>query len=485
MRPAHANGTRTGLLALLLAGVLAMMVLSAKADIHPVPLEKNTDSAKCLECHAEKAKGKAVHTAIATGCTSCHEIRVNRDVTRVKLTTTTAYTLCLTCHPAMNAAEISGTVHKPAVRDCLKCHDPHTTDNKYQLLKPTSGGPKENLCLECHTTGENVPAKGSRHPALDMGCETCHLTHKTGPAGQVEMDFHLTKPAPALCVECHDPSNADLQKAHQNQPFGTADCLSCHDPHSSSNPKLMRKYMHPPFADKSCEICHAPAKDGKVVLTQADVKSVCVTCHDEQAKHIESAKVPHPGAMGDCTDCHSPHASRQPGLPKTNGVAICLTCHTDQAELLKKKPIHHQPAAKQACGICHDAHGGENEKLLRAKGSALCLECHGPESRPQKNDAAGVYTIFNGKVELPLDYFSKNKVIILPLKGGFGHPVQGHPVADVMDPQDVTKVKTKLSCFTCHQPHESAKPGLLVNDQSNNMAFCDTCHKNRLAIGAN
>ena len=28
-------------------------------------------------------------TAIATGCLSCHEVRVNKDVTRVKLTTTT------------------------------------------------------------------------------------------------------------------------------------------------------------------------------------------------------------------------------------------------------------------------------------------------------------------------------------------------------------------------------------------------------------
>ena len=44
------------------------------AATHPVPLDKNTDSAKCIACHQDKAKGKAVHSAIATGCTSCHEI---------------------------------------------------------------------------------------------------------------------------------------------------------------------------------------------------------------------------------------------------------------------------------------------------------------------------------------------------------------------------------------------------------------------------
>ena len=247
----------------LAAAVITVFALGGRADIHPVPLEKDADAAKCLECHSDKAKGKFVHTAASTGCTSCHEIRVNRDVTRVKLITTTSYGLCLTCHADKNAAEIKGKVHKPALRDCVKCHDPHQSDNKNQLLKPTNGDAEENLCLSCHAVGVNVPEKGSRHAALDLGCETCHLTHKTGEPGKIEFDYHLTKAPPALCLDCHDASSADLQKAHQNQPFATANCVSCHDPHQSKLPKLMAKYTHPPFVDKQCEMCHAPPKDGK------------------------------------------------------------------------------------------------------------------------------------------------------------------------------------------------------------------------------
>jgi predicted CXXCH cytochrome family protein len=67
--------------------------------------------------------------------------------------------------------------------------------------------------------------------------------------------------------------------------------------------------------------------------------------------------------------------------------------------------------------------------------------------------------------------------VILPLKYGRGHPVSGHPVYDVMDPTNITKVQTQLTCLTCHQPHSSAQPDLLVKDQSNNLAFCVTCHK--------
>src|SRR5215469_4553491 len=123
------------------------MAFAAK---HPVPLDKNADTSTCLACHEDKTKGKAVHSAIAMGCTTCHEIRTVKDVTHVKLTTSTPSALCITCHAEKNAADAKGTVHAPAVRDCLKCHDPHSAENKNQLLKPVSGDSKENLCLSCH-----------------------------------------------------------------------------------------------------------------------------------------------------------------------------------------------------------------------------------------------------------------------------------------------------------------------------------------------
>ena len=453
----------------------------AFAGVHPVPLDKNTPPEKCAECHADKAKGKFTHSAIAMGCTSCHEIRVNKDVTRVKLITTTPQALCLTCHADHNAADLKGKVHPPAVRDCVKCHDPHASDNKFQLLKPTSGDKNTNLCLQCHTQGVNVPEKGSRHAALDMGCDTCHVTHKTGERGKEEFDFHLTKASPALCLDCHDAKDAALIKAHQGQPFATSNCVQCHDPHQSNSPKLIQAFAHPPFAMGSCETCHQPAKDGKVVLTQADVKTLCVTCHTEQATQIEKAKVQHPGAQGDCTACHNPHAGKTPGFIQPDPVNACLACHSDQAEQFKKAHLH-QPAFGLGCATCHEPHGSDNEHLLRAKGSALCLECHGPDSKPQKLDAEHVITIFNGKVKMPADYFVKNKVVILPIKYGLGHPMLGHPVQDVMDPTDITKVKTHIDCMTCHQPHSSTQPDLLVKDQANNMQFCDNCHKNRLTL---
>lgn len=455
--------------------LFAIACAPAIAKLHPVPLDAKTDAAKCIECHADRAKGAHVHSAMATGCLSCHEIRATKTDTRVKLKTVTTVSLCLSCHADKSATGIKNRVHAPAVRDCTTCHDPHQSANANLLLKPASGGKAENLCLGCHNTGLNVPEKGSRHAALDSGCSTCHVTHKTGERGKREFDFHLTKDVPALCIDCHDPKDEALAKAHNHQPIAGSDCLTCHDPHQSRSPKLLQAFLHAPFSDKdSCATCHRAAKDGKVVLTHASSRELCLSCHAEKAEQIKNAKVQHPGAAGDCTDCHSPHAGRSPGFPKPNAVAICLGCHSDIAEQ-GKKAHPHQPAFEQGCATCHEPHGGENEHLLRAATvNTLCLECHGPEPKVQKLETEHMVAIFDGKVKLPGKYFLG--VPSLPLQYGAGHPVERHPISDLKDPQDPSKVLTAINCLTCHQSHAGAERGMLVNDQPDNQAFCSTCH---------
>ena len=95
---------------------------------------------------------------------------------------------------------------------------------------------------------------------------------------------------------------------------------------------------------------------------------------------------------------------------------------------------------------------------------------------PRNSKEAHLVTIFDGKVKLPENYFAK--VPRLPIKYGLGHPVDKHPVVNQMDPNDVSKVRTEIGCASCHQPHSSAQPNLLVERPGvNNMAFCATCHK--------
>jgi predicted CXXCH cytochrome family protein len=237
---------------------------------------------------------------------------------------------------------------------------------------------------------------------------------------------------------------------------------------------LLQTFLHVPFESKMCESCHQPSVDGKVVLTNKDSRALCLTCHEEQGKKIEAAKVQHPGAQGDCIACHNPHGGKSPGFLQPDPVKACLTCHADQAEQMKKAVLH-QPAFVQGCATCHEPHGGDNAHLLRAASpNKLCLECHGPDANPQKMESEHLVTIFDGKVRLPEDYFKK--VIELPLQYGHGHPVERHPVIDIVDPTNMNHVLKPINCLTCHQPHSGAKPGMLVKDQANDMAFCMTCH---------
>ncbi len=64
---------------------IVVMMLSGRvmAAKHPVPLDPKADPSTCLTCHEDKTKGKSVHSAIAMGCTSCHEIRTTKDVTHL------------------------------------------------------------------------------------------------------------------------------------------------------------------------------------------------------------------------------------------------------------------------------------------------------------------------------------------------------------------------------------------------------------------
>lgn len=468
--------------------VIVFFVVSASAGRHPVPLETNVDAAKCLECHADKTKGKYVHTAMSMGCTSCHEVRVIRskdkkreDVTRVKLIKATATGQCLTCHDGMKTGAGNSVVHAPAAQACLTCHDPHVSANKNLLKKAPSGERKENLCLACHTQGLNVPPKGSRHAALDMGCDTCHVTHKTGQADKRENRFHLTKDAPALCLDCHDMKDKKLAEAHHNQPVAAADCLSCHEAHQSSKPKLAQRFQHQPFESGGCDSCHAEAKEGKIVLTQTDTRALCVTCHEEQAKRIESARVQHPGAQGECIACHSPHASGYDRLMRPDPVKACENCHAEIAEMHKSKPTLHKAAFRDGCFTCHDGHGGDRPKLLRAQGNALCLECHSPNRKPKTDQDTGGVSIFGGVVRLPAGYFVRLQPLDLRSGDTMGHPTSLHPVSATIDRGDPEK-KRPMGCTSCHQPHAGAGPGLYVTNTAGNMPLCSRCHGGNIGV---
>jgi predicted CXXCH cytochrome family protein len=221
------------------------------------------------------------------------------------------------------------------------------------LLIPGVSRGAESPCLDCHPDKKEHKVM---HPAIDMGCESCHVGTHSGEKPAPKLSAEL----PDLCFTCHDKGM--IAKTVQHAPVAGGMCTSCHNPHGSDHPKLLvaaipalcftchgqdslvKKNLHTTAAQGKCLTCHTPhASDRAFVLTPL-VEEHCLSCHAEEAtpKHVMARISPgdshplqgkpdplHKGKTLNCTSCHNPHMlqgkpvpvkSREPG-------EICIQCH--------------------------------------------------------------------------------------------------------------------------------------------------------------
>lgn len=460
-------------------GVTRVTVLLQAAPAHPVKVTSNqADKPKfCLGCH-KSVEGQHTHTVLKSlGCISCHEVKTENEGTSITLLAE-GKALCLMCHEDKNASAANGRVHSPVDEgECSTCHNPHSSPNKYQLVQSTAGGTTENLCLMCHDTGTEVPGKGSRHAALDLGCDTCHVTHKTGDQAKPEFAFHLTQAIPGLCLNCHDASEKSIVNAHQGQPISQSNCVRCHNPHASERPKLIYGFSHPPFTGRQCDSCHESPKGAQVALIENGKRALCTMCHEDVDKRATGTKHPHGVFVKSdtCTVCHSPHTSPNPQHLVQSPALICETCHKDWIKEKKNKKFVHYPVAKSGCLVCHEPHGTDFPKHLRAEINDLCLTCHAKDARGEAGSNEKALVLFAGAVQLPPDYLAQIERIPLRRGATVGHPQSGHPVGGVADRVNPQK---KMSCVSCHDPHSSnSSVRRFVSETKSSSPLCVQCHK--------
>lgn len=460
-------------LALLLALAPHSVAAQDFLKVHPTIEAKNFKTETCVTCHADKDKGKVVHPAVAAGCEACHVGQETESGFKISLMVQ-GNDLCFTCHndkqPDMAKAP---SIHWPVLKGtCVTCHDPHSSANEHLLRKPEQGTTaKENLCLTCHKGIAKLLASKNQHMAVLMGCGACHVTHKAGSLDQQDTRFHLKKPAPQLCLDCHDVSGKEIKDAHHGQPFEKANCADCHNPHGSDRPKLINTYAHMPFEQKMCDACHSAPQNGKVVVNEGGKRALCYMCHDDIKTKIEKAKVPHGlfAARDYCTDCHSPHASAYPHQLRQPTVELCDTCHANLSKELATRKFVHAPVVKLGCTVCHDPHASDYPSRLRASVNELCLACHGPGPLPPAKD--GKITVLG--TEIPAAFFQKIRRIGISRTGTTGHPLTGHPFSG---PNVLRPGKPMITCVTCHNPHASDFTQRMFQLKAGSKSICLNCH---------
>jgi predicted CXXCH cytochrome family protein len=114
----------------LVAGALLLSltaVIPANAVEHPGILHKDDN---CLSCHADKTRGKSVHSVMASACTVCHLAQTQGDMTTLSLAMPKEQ-ICFACHEKSTELQ----QHSPAVKAlCVQCHDAHSS-NRRMLLR--------------------------------------------------------------------------------------------------------------------------------------------------------------------------------------------------------------------------------------------------------------------------------------------------------------------------------------------------------------
>jgi predicted CXXCH cytochrome family protein len=215
----------------------------------------------CLQCHGDLAQGKSVHPAVSMGCEACHTAVDARDI-------------------------------------------PHRITNK---IAHGLSADQPELCYGCHD--RSMFEKKVVHPALGMGCTSCHNPHASKNAKLLKDE------PPVLCYGCHDKGPFSGKRVHP--PVAAGECTTCHTPHSSDNPSLLDKPVN-----ELCGMCHDDKSSGKHILTGYGLGD----------RHPTSGRPDpsRPGMMLSCVSCHTPHSSGGKYLfTEAAGKSgnLCLLCH--------------------------------------------------------------------------------------------------------------------------------------------------------------
>ncbi len=251
-----------------------VLIVSLVITLYAGPTPAVAGEVDCLKCHAGLLKNKPVaHAAVQMGCESCHS----------------------------------------GIADALKVPHKKTTAAAKGL-----SADQPDLCYGCHDKQKFT--QSTAHPALGMGCTTCHDPHG-GKKAKL-----LSAEVPDLCFTCHD--KAEFSRKNVHPPVEAGMCLSCHDPHSSPQPGMLVK----PYI-QLCSECHDQIikKPHAIAGFNAEGHPVGKEKKDRKGKVLPPANDPkRPGKLFTCASCHNPHSSDYSKLfryPAKASMELCVNCH--------------------------------------------------------------------------------------------------------------------------------------------------------------
>ncbi len=291
----------------------------------------------CYECHPIKVKKKYKHNPVNEGnCMDCHN--PHQSDIKYLLKGLPKEGLCTNCHDKTKAKSSmkrektvnfnAKYIHDPVKKDCLLCHQEHTSNYKYLLKKDISD---INLCINCHKKSIKMDNIRYKHGAIidsKKGCLECHTAHTS------KYKNLLKQTEIKLCLSCHDKklkSDEDgsilinmksYLKTHKNWHFPVKNgCSRCHNPHSSNYFSLLKSsYSQSNPKEFICYKCHSIQKfKTKYTTKLTKFRDQNLNLHFVHAEYKEGLE---------CKVCHDGHASKYQALIRDytdfNGVKFPL-----------------------------------------------------------------------------------------------------------------------------------------------------------------
>ncbi|MEW6720397.1 MAG: cytochrome c3 family protein, partial [Thermodesulfobacteriota bacterium] len=262
-----------------------------------------------------REKGVSSHAPFEAGdCSICHK---SADRNAPGPIAAPVNDLCLGCHEDFRKVLSRKSVHAPAGKSCVNCHNPHNSRQIKLLVEEPLA-----LCLGCHEKIKDLAIQSAvKHDPVTKGakCANCHNPHGAN------VEHLLIRLSFQLCVGCHGKDEVvdregrkltNIRKLLEENPkhhgpVAAEDCSACHNPHGFKYFRLLTtEYpatFYSPYDPRLyalCFECHEPR-------VAAEPETTTLTQFRDGKRNLHYVHINKTERGRTCRACHEVHASKQ------------------------------------------------------------------------------------------------------------------------------------------------------------------------------